>query len=62
MFSATDAASAAGAQVQAASATKALEASKQEGEAAVSIIQTATEGAEIGSAPNATGNVIDVKA
>jgi len=60
MFSATDAA--AGAQVQAASATKALEASKQEGEAAVSIIQTATEGAEIGSAPNPTGNVIDVKA
>lgn len=62
MFSATDAASAAGAQVQAASATKALEASKQEGEAAVSIIQSVTEGAEVGSATNATGNVIDVKA
>ncbi len=62
MFSAIDAASSAGAQVQAASTTKALEASKQEGDAAVSLIQTATEGAEVGSTPNATGNVIDVKA
>lgn len=52
-------------QIQAATTAKALDASKQEGEAAVQLIQSATgdnSGGSSGGGPTPTGNAIDIQA
>ncbi len=47
-------------QYQAAATKTALDAQKQEGEAAINLIESATESTT--SSPDATGNIIDIEA
>lgn len=60
MDSVSDTTSAHSVQYQAAATKTALDAQKQEGEAAVNLIESATESTT--SSPDATGNIIDIEA